>query len=174
MKYFGLKLDTSQMFWTKTQYVSNGLRTSTNFCVKIKYFSNVFSRNQIPFKCFECVLGQNQILFDCFACRFNVFTNILHLTFQIIWVEIWYFWNVLRSYLIFLECFVYNYDTCRIFCIENQYCRILWTEIRYSQNVLDPNQIFVEYFGFKRDTFRRFRVKIPNYSKVLYANIRFF
>ena len=154
------------MFWTKTQYVSNGLRTSTNFCVKTKYFSNVFSRNQIPFKCFECVLGQNQILFDCFACRFNVFTNILHLTFQIIWVEIWYFWNVLRSYLIFLECFVYNYDTCRIFCIEintveyfgptSDTLQMFWTQIKYLSTILGPNEIFFEGFVWSTKFFKDF------------------
>ena len=67
------------------------------------------------------VLRRNSIIFECFRPRAD--------TFQIFWIEYWYFSNVSDKILILFECFGTKWNTCQIF----------WSEIWYFPIVLGTN-----------------------------------
>ena len=93
------------------------------FSVQILYFSHR--------------LGRLSILMECFEAKFN--------TFQIFWVEIRYFSNVLDPRHIVFNVFVYKYEFLKFLCTKLDSILL---------NVLKQKKIFFKYSGQNFHTFR--------------------
>ena len=117
-------------------------------CSTITLFSNIWDGNSILFKWFqqkriyryfEClrkltntnlsnVSSEHPIIFDGFQQRSD--------TFQMFWVEVRFFSNVLYQKQMLFECPAYNYESSECFEWTSNKFRMNSAEIRYFSNVL--------------------------------------
>ena len=102
-------------------------------------------------------LGRLSILMECFEAKFN--------TFQIFWVEIRYFSNVLDPRHIVFNVFVYKYEFLKFLCTKLDSILL---------NVLKQKKIFFKYSGQNFHTFRIILEQNQMLSHCLGIQIRYF